>query len=152
MAVPGKWKQGKFTPANRDKYKGKLPIIYRSSWEYRVFFFLDSNPAIIEWSSESVIIAYKSSVDNTMHRYVVDVDFIVNDKDGVQKRYLIEIKPYDQTIPPVSPKKMTPKAIQRYNHELLTYRKNSDKWTYATAWAKKNGYTFDIWTEKTLGL
>lgn len=146
------WKQGKYDLKNPSKYKGTLPVIYRSSWEHRVFYFLDNNPAIIEWASESIIIPYKSQVDNSMHRYYIDVNFIANDRQGNQKRYLIEIKPYEQTIPPKTPTKRTPKAVQRYNQAVLTFQKNQDKWLYARAWAKNNGYIFDIWTEKTLGL
>ena len=146
------WKQGKYNAKNPDKYKGTLPIIYRSSWEHRVFHFLDNNNSIIEWASESIVIPYKNQLDNKMHRYFIDVNFIVNDKDGNQKRYVIEIKPYAQTIPPITPKKKTPKAMKRYNQAVITFQKNQDKWLHATAWAKKNGYIFDIWTEKTLGL
>lgn len=151
MAI-GNWKQGKYVLKNTDKYKGTLPIVYRSSWEHRVFYFLDHNPSIIEWASESIIIPYKSQVDNTMHRYFIDVNFVVNDKEGNQKRYIIEIKPFDQTIPPPTPKNRTSKAIQRYNQAVLTFQKNQDKWVAARAWARQNGYIFDIWTEKTLGL
>lgn len=148
----GAWKQGKFTPRNPDKYNGTLPIIYRSSWEKRVFYFLDNHPSIVRWGSESVIIQYKYQIDNKMHRYYMDVDFIINDKEGNQKRYIVEIKPYDQTIPPKEPKKKTPKAMQRYNQAVLAYQKNQDKWTAAEVWAKNNGYIFQIWTERTLGL
>ena len=148
----GKGKQGKYALKNHSKYKGTLPIFYRSSWEHRVFYFLDHNPSIIEWASESIVIPYKSQLDNKMHRYFVDVNFIVNDMNGNQKRYLIEIKPFDQTIPPKPPKKKTAKAIQRYNQAILIFQKNQDKWTYAEAWAKQNGYIFDKWTEHTLGL
>jgi hypothetical protein len=148
----GTWKQGKYELKNQSKYVGTLPIFYRSSWEHRVFHFLDTNPAIIQWASESIIIPYKCQIDNKIHRYYVDVNFIVNENSGIQKRYLVEIKPYNQTIPPKMPSKKTPKAVQRYNQNLLTFQKNYDKWTYAKVWAEKNGYIFDIWTEKTLGL
>lgn len=148
----GNWKQGKFEVKFPDKYKGTLPIIYRSSWEHRVFYFLDRNTSIIEWGSESVIIPYTYQIDNKVHRYYVDVVFIVNDKEGNQKRYLIEIKPFAQTIPPKLPKKKTPKALQRYNIAIMDHQKNEDKWAAARIWADKNGYIFDIWTEHTLGL
>ena len=146
------WKQGKYEPKNPDKYKGTLPIVFRSSWERRVFYFLDLHPSVITWGSESVVIPYIYQVDNKQHRYYMDVDFIITDKDGLQKRYIIEIKPHDQTIPPKSPKKQTPKAMQRYNQSVLAYQKNQDKWIAAEAWAKKNGYIFSIWTEHTLGI
>lgn len=146
------WEQDKFNPKNPDKYKGTLPIVYRSSWERRVFFFLDTHPAIIEWASESIIIPYKNQVDGKMHRYYVDVNFISNDRDGNQRRHLIEIKPLAQTIPPKAPTKKSAKSIQRYNMAVLEFQKNQDKWMAARAWAKSNGYIFDIWTEETLGL
>ena len=146
------WKQGKYIPKNPDKYKGTLPIVFRSSWEKRVFFFLDHHPSIIEWASESIIIPYMCQVDGKNHRYYIDVNFIINTKDGEQKRYIIEIKPLDQTIPPKAPLKKSSKAIQRYNQQILTYQKNQDKWSAARVWANNNGYIFDIWTEKTLGL
>ena len=148
----GSWKQGKYTPTNPDKYKGSLPIIFRSSWERRGFYFLDHHPSVISWGSESIIIPYIYQVDNKQHRYYIDVDFIINDKDGNQKRYIIEIKPHDQTIPPKPPKKKSAKAMQRYNQQVLAFQKNQDKWMAAEIWAKKNGYIFSIWTEKTLGL
>ena len=146
------WKQGKYEAKNKNKYKGSLPIVFRSSWERRVFYFLDNHPAVIEWASESIIIPYLYQVDNKMHRYYMDVNFIINDKDNNQKRYLIEIKPYDQTIPPKTPVKKTAKAMNRYNQAVLTYQKNQDKWTAAEVWAKKNGFIFNIWTERTLGI
>lgn len=146
------WSQGKYDLKNPDKYKGTFPVFFRSSWEHRVFYFLDTNPAIIEWASESIVINYKSQIDNKIHRYFVDVNFIVVDNEGVHRRYLVEIKPFEQTIPPKMPSRKTGKSVQRYNNAILTYQKNQDKWTYAKVWAKNNGYIFDIWTEKTLGL
>ena len=146
------WKQGKFEPRNKNKYKGSLPIIYRSSWERRVFYFLDMHDGIIEWASESVIIPYFSQVDRQNHRYYIDVNFKVIDKNGELKHYLIEIKPYEQTLPPKQPTTQSKKALQRYNQAMITYQTNQDKWKAASDWASKNGYIFDIWTEKTLGL
>lgn len=152
MNQTGNWKQGKYDLKHPEKYKGTLPVIYRSSWEHRVFYFLDNNDAILQWASETIVINYKSQIDNKMHRYFVDVNFVANDLDGNQLSYLIEIKPFDQTIPPKLPVKKSQKAIMRYNQAALTYQKNQDKWLYAREWARKNGYIFDIWTEKTLGL
>ena len=144
--------QGTYNLKNPDKYKGSLPVVYRSSWEKRVFYFLDTNKHIISWGSESIIIPYVYKVDNKPHRYFVDINFTVKTKSGELKRYIIEIKPYDQTIPPKQPKRKTQKAIMNYNQKLLEYQKNQDKWEAASKWAKKNGYIFEIWTEYTLGL
>lgn len=147
-----KWQQGTYEPLYPEKYKGSMPIVYRSGWERRVFYFLDTHPAIKRWGSESIVIPYRFQVDGKMHRYFIDVDFEVEDKDGNIRRYIIEIKPYEQTLPPKEPKRKTQKAIKRYNNEILTYQKNQDKWKAAEEWARKNGYIFEIWTEKTLGL
>jgi len=146
------WKQGKYSPKNPEKYKGSLPIVYRSSWEQRVFYFLDMHPSIIEWASESIVIPYLYQIDNKMHRYYIDVNFTINDRNGDQKRYIIEVKPHEQTLPPKPPKNKNSKAMMRHNTAMLTYQKNQDKWMAARAWAKKFGYIFDIWTEHTLGL
>jgi len=147
-----KWKQGKYTPKFPNKYKGSLPIVYRSSWERRVFFFLDNHSSIISWGSESVIIKYKFQIDNKIHRYYIDVDFITKNKYGEEKRYIIEIKPDEQTKPPKPPKNKNKKAITRYNQALIDFQRNQDKWVAAENWARSKGYIFSIWTEKTLGI
>jgi len=146
------WIQGEYKLKNPEKYKGTLPIIYRSSWEQRVFYFLDTHPSIIEWGSESIIIPYKSPIDNQIHRYYIDLHFTVKNKKGEIKKYLIEIKPKKQTKPPKEPKRKTQKALERYKKEQLEYIKNKAKWEAAEKWAKHKGYIFQIWTEETLGL
>jgi len=146
------WIQGEYKLKNPEKYKGTLPIIYRSSWEQRVFYFLDTHPSIIEWGSESIIIPYKSPIDNQIHRYYIDLHFTVKNKKGEIKKYLIEIKPKKQTKPPKEPKRKTQKALERYKKEQLEYIKNRAKWEAAEKWARHKGYIFQIWTEETLGL
>ena len=50
---------GKFIPKNRNKYKGNpKKIVYRSLWERSFMKYCDSNPSILEWSSEEIIIPY----------------------------------------------------------------------------------------------
>jgi AAA15 family ATPase/GTPase len=147
-----KWSQGEYKLKNPEKYKGTLPVVYRSSWEQRVFYFLDTHPSILEWGSESVVIPYKSPIDNQIHRYFVDLHFKVKNKNGEIKNYLIEIKPKKQTEPPKEPKRKTQKALERYKQEQLEYIKNQAKWEAAKKWAKNKGYIFQIWTEETLGL
>ena len=66
------WKQGKYDVRNINKYKGTLPVFYRSSWEHRVFYFLDHNPSIIEWASETIVIPYKSQIDNKVQKVLFD--------------------------------------------------------------------------------
>lgn len=107
----------------------------------------DKNPSVLKWSSEEVIIPYFSKVDNSMHRYFVDFAILVQKKDGSTKRYLIEIKPKIQTVPPVK-KKNTNKYIE----SLATYSVNTSKWAAASAWCNKNNFEFMILTEDHLNV
>lgn len=142
-----KFKQGVFQPVNKDKYKGTLPILYRSSYELRFMRWADHNPNIISWGSESIIIPYQNPLTGNVSRYFVDNNITLKTKDGTIKKFLIEIKPAAQTIPP-KPGKNT-KALLRRQAE---YIKNKCKWQAAEAWAKKKGYEFTILTEKHLGI
>ena len=102
--------KGKFRPQNPKKYKGDYTkIIYRSGWELKFMNYLDRQPEVISWSSEEVIIPYKSPIDNRFHRYYPD--FWVKTLKGES---LIEIKPKRQTQPP----KENPKHRRRYLKEV----------------------------------
>jgi len=142
-----KFKQGIFNPVNKEKYKGTFPILYRSSYELKYFRWCDHNPAVISWGSESIIIPYQNPLTGRVSRYFVDSNITVKSKNGELKKYLIEIKPSIQTMPP-KPGKNT-KALLRRQAE---YIKNRAKWEAATQWSKKKGYEFTILTEKHLGL
>ena len=67
------------------------------------------------------------------------------------KKYLIEIKPFRQTIDPktVDHGKKRKKTIL---YENLNYIKNIAKWNAAKKWCVKMGYEFTILTEKELGI
>lgn len=94
--------QGKFSPKNYKKYKGDpTNIIYRSSWELTFMKYCDSNPNVLEWGSEEIVIPYKSPLDNRYHRYFVDFYIKVQEKGGAIKKYLIEVKPKKQTVAPL---------------------------------------------------
>jgi len=135
--------KGRFKPKNIKKYKGDpTKIVYRSLWERNTFRFLDENSDILEWNSEEVIIPYRCKTDNRIHRYFVDVYFKA--KNG--KKYLIEIKPKNQTVPPKQPQRKT----KRYLKEVMTYVKNTSKWEAAKAYSLDRGYEFQIWHEDTL--
>lgn len=134
-----------FRPLNPRKYKGDpTNIIYRSSWEFKVMRKLDTDPNVEEWHSEELAIPYRYRVDNRMHRYFID--FYCKLKDG--RKYLIEVKPYDQTQPPVQGKK----TKRRFLQEVLEYTKNQDKWEAAEKYCLQHGYEFQIITEKELGI
>ena len=82
-------------------------IIYRSSWECKVMYWLDKNPDVVSWGSEELIIPYKSPLDNRIHRYFPDFVVKVRNKDGNLKTTLIEVKPKKQTIEPEKKKRVT---------------------------------------------
>lgn len=139
--------QGKFTPKNILKYKGTYPIIFRSSMELKAMRWLDNNPNVLKWTSETIIIPYTSPVDNRMHRYFTDLSCEMKMKDGSIKKLIIEVKPEKQTCPPVESSRKKRKTIlyERYNYAI-----NCAKWEAAKQWAKNKGYTFLILTEKHL--
>lgn len=135
--------RGKYRVKNPSKYIGDHSnVVYRSLWERNVFRWLESNPDIIKWNSEDVIIPYVCATDKKRHRYFMDIYF--EHKNG--KKYLIEVKPKKQTKPPSTPKRRTKKFIS----ESLTYAKNMSKWQAAKEFAYENGCEFQIWTEDTL--
>jgi len=142
-----KFKQGIFNPVNKEKYKGTLPILYRSSYELKYMRWADHNPAIISWGSESIIIPYQNPLTGRVSRYFVDSNITLKTKNGEFKKYLIEIKPAIQTMPP-KPTKNTRSLLRRQ----AEYVKNRAKWAAAEQWSKKKGYEFTILTEKHLGL
>ena len=108
----------------------------------------DKNPAVVKWKSEETVIPYRCPTDNKIHRYFIDFQIQVRQKDGLLKTYLVEVKPHKQTLPPEYPGKRT----QRYLIESMTFIKNQAKWKAATEWAKDRGWEFKIITEFELGI
>jgi hypothetical protein len=138
---------GRFTPKSPNKYKGDVTnIIWRSTWELRFLKYLDTNPAILEYGSEEVVVPYISPVDGKRHRYFVDFYFKVKTKEGATKKYLVEVKPYSQTIEPKRPKRIT----ESYMSSVYTYLINQAKWKSAKEFAKNSGMEFIVLTEKEL--
>jgi hypothetical protein len=138
---------GKYTPSNPNKYKGDpTNIIWRSTWELRMLKFLDHNPSILEWGSEEIVIPYISPLDNKPHRYFVDFYVKVRSKSGSINKFLIEVKPYNQTIAPKRPKKIT----ESYKNAVGTYLVNGAKWAAAKAWAEERGMSFVVFTENEI--
>jgi len=138
--------QGIFKPKNSQKYIGAVPI-YRSTLELKAFRYLDNNPNVLSWSSESVVIPYVSPSDGKIHRYFVDLVAKLKSKDGNIKKLLIEIKPEKQTVPPIDTgrKKQSTILYERYHYAI-----NTAKWQAARAWCEKKGYNFIIMNEKHL--
>jgi hypothetical protein len=140
---------GRFSPKNPQKYRGDASnIIYHSTWECRVMNWLDTNSSIVEWSSEELIIPYKSPVDNRVHRYFPDFYVKVRQKDDTIKVMIIEVKPKKQTQPPKVQKRVT----KQYINEVVTWSVNESKWKAATEFCLDRGWHFKILTEDDLGI
>jgi hypothetical protein len=141
------YKQGIYNPKNPKKYTGSLPIIYRSGLELKSFRYLDNNPNVLTWGSESVIIPYQSPTDGQIHRYFVDLVATLKMKNGEFKKLLIEVKPEKQTKPPIitSKKKQSTMLYEKYQWAI-----NQAKWDAAKAWCNKKNYLFIILNEKHL--
>jgi hypothetical protein len=142
------YKQGVYQPVNRNKYIGRGIPEYRSSWELKFFQWCDKNQNVLEWSSESVIVPYKSPVDGRYHRYYVDNVVALREGDSVT-RYLIEIKPHKQTVPP---KQSNRKKRSTILYEQKTYAVNQAKWEAASKFAKIKNMKFIILTENELNI
>lgn len=141
--------KGFFKPQNPQKYKGDpTKIVYRSSWELKFMGYLDKHPDIMFWQSEELFIPYRSPVDNKIHRYFPDFLVKKRDKDGSIKTVMIEIKPKAQTKPPKHPGKVT----KRYVTEVYTWGVNEAKWKSAREYCADRGWSFEVFTEKELGI
>jgi len=114
-----------------EKYRGQGPVTLRSGWEIKFSTWLDQNPAVLAWSSEEIVLKYDfmDPVKKTVrkHRYFTDFWMQVLDSKGGVKEYIIEIKPYKETIPPEKPKRVT----KAYQKRVFTYLKNQAKWAAA---------------------
>jgi hypothetical protein len=135
---------GRFVPENPKKYRGDpTKIFYRSLWERRVMVYLDKNSAILEWSSEEIVIPYLSPVDGRWHRYFPD--FYVKTKEGSM---IIEVKPAAQSVPPAK----RGRATKKYLAEVMTYGVNQAKWKAAEEYCADRLWKFKVVTEKDLGI
>jgi hypothetical protein len=133
--------KGKFTPKNPQKYKGDhRNIVYRSTWECKAMSRFDSNPSVLEWSSEEIIIPYVSPVDGRRHRYFPDFLVKIRTMDGGIETLLIEVKPEKQSKPP-SPKK---RVTKQYVQEVATWGVNRAKWKAAIEYCKDRKWKFMV--------
>lgn len=146
------YKQGKFSPRNPSKYAGNpTNILYRSSWELCFLKWCDTNPAVLKYCSEEMIVPYISPIDNKQHRYFIDFVIFVRTREGNLKRIAIEIKPYAETILPRTKKNLiTESDKQKYQKKVETYYINQTKWKYAKVFCKNLGMDFIVLTEREL--
>ena len=157
--------KGRFRPTNPEKYKGNSSkVVYRSSWELKMMRIFDTNPNILEWSSEEIVIPYRSPMPSKtktqnkaykMRRYFPDFYVKKKTKNGKIVEELIEVKPLKQTMrPDPSKKNATPtgRISRRYLNEVTTFATNKAKWAAAEKFCEGKGWNFTIVTEKELGI
>ena len=141
--------KGKFRPSIPKKYRGDYTnIIYRSLWELKFMKYCDSNPNILEWGSEEVIVPYRSPIDNRYHRYFPDFYIKVRESTGKIKRMIIEIKPQKQCIEPKVQKRKT----KSYVYQVCEYARNQAKWEAAKEFCEDRQWEFKVLTENELGI
>jgi len=139
--------KGLYSPTKPSKYTGNANMcVYRSLWERRFMQFCDMSESVLKWSSEEVVVPYRSPIDNRIHRYFVDFCVTAKTETG-EETMLIEIKPKAQTKKPtVSEKKVTTSKMR----EIKNWAINSAKWEAATEYCKDRGWSFKILTEDDL--
>ena len=119
--------KGKFRASNPSKYKGDASkITYRSRWELVVMQNLDHHPDVLEWSSEEIIIPYRSPIDGKIHRYFPDFIVTKINSHGKKVTAIIEVKPYKQTLPPKNTKG---KRLKTFLTEVKTWGTSKSRQT-----------------------
>ena len=148
------WKRlhtGKFKPKNITKYKGNpAEIIYRSGLEHEFMKYLDRTPSVIKWSSEEIIVPYRSPIDGKRHRYFPDFWIRVKAADGTISETLIEIKPKSQCSPPKGGPPIDRKKRRRYIKEVKTWGINEAKWKAAKSYCEIRNWHWKIITDHDL--
>ncbi len=136
--------KGRFHPEHPEKYAGNVnEIVYRSSWELQTMVKFDREASVVLWNSEGLAIPYQSPLDGKTHRYFPDFLIRVRYRNGTEKTWLLEVKPFSQTQLR-TPKKRTRKFL----NEVAQYSINRAKWAAAEAFCKDQGWTFKVITEK----
>ena len=150
MPRDGKYNQGYFRPQNPQKYLGDPNnIVYRSGWELKFMRWCDRNENILEYGSEEFFIPYFDPTTNRVRRYFPDFIIKVREQSGEIKKYVIEIKPKKQTMPPVQTSR---KRNKTFINEVKTYAVNEAKWRAAKEWCEDRMLEFRIITESELGI
>ena len=132
--------QGHYKPVNPSKYVGVYPIIFRSSWEFKVMQLFDVNPNISSWASEPLKIPYQNPFTGKYTVYVPDFVVTYVDAKGSQKAEIIEVKPAKETF-------LEQAKSQRAKAAVAL---NTFKWQAAQAFAQNHGMTFRVMNENNI--
>ena len=132
-----KYANGTYQIKNPEKYIGKKPPHYRSSWEHVFCRFCDNNPAVLQWASEAIHINYRNPFTNKNTIYVPDFLVIYEDANGKRHAEVIEVKP----------KKETTMEGARSVRDKAMVALNMYKWEAARKFCAANGLTFRVVSE-----
>ena len=137
-----KYSQGEYQIINTNKYVGKKAPFARSSWETRVMYEFDTNPAVIAWASEEISIPYINPFKGPNVRSLYIPDFLVQyiDANNQIRTELVEVKPFKESL----------MAEAKSTRDKYTVAVNMAKWQAANAFCKAQGMTFRILTEKDI--
>lgn len=136
-----KFAKGKYEMKHPEKYLGKRPPMYRSSWEWNFMNFCDTNKGIIKWASEAITIPYKDPLTNRNTIYIPDFFIQYLDKNNKLIVELIEIKPASQHIL---------ERVGKNKYNQAQFVKNQAKFAAAHAYCSQNGIKFRIINENDL--
>ena len=120
-----------------------MPITYRSSYELKFIKWLIQNPKVTKWGIEVFPIRY-TTADGKVHRYFPDFYVEMGDK-----KYVIEIKPKNQTSKPVFTSKT---SLKTKHYQIKEFEKNKRKWNAALAFCKERDIEFKLVTEAGLSM
>ena len=112
--------------------------------------YLDTTPSVLRWSSEEIIIPYRSPIDGRRHRYFPDFWVKVKTSEGLVKESLIEVKPKAQCSPPKGAPPKDRRKRGRFIREVKTWGINEAKWKAAKAYCDDRKWGWKILTEDDL--
>lgn len=156
-----KYKQGLFTPINKDKLlkaNNAGGLYYRSGLEQKFMIYLDKNDNVIRWNSELIKVPYIKNVwdsklcemTKSEHNYYPDFYYELKRSDGSISRVVAEVKPFSETLEPKLAPNPTAKQLKNFEYSLKMYSSNLDKWKTCIEYCKMKGFDFIIITEQNL--
>jgi hypothetical protein len=140
-----RYQQHTYIPKNREKYRGKIPIQTRSSWELKMCQFLDINPKIVEWIFEPLWITYFHPIKKKPARYLPD--FWI--KTVNNEIFVIELGQHKHKVIRGESKSKKAKTRAYTNYMRI---ENEAKFKAAEEFCQKKGWEFKIVTEKQMFL
>lgn len=117
---------------------GSKSPTFRSSWEYTFMTFVDNNPSIQQWASESIRIPYRDPLTGKQTIYIPDFLIVYVDKNLKKHVEIIEIKPANQTLR---------ERVGKNPYNQAQFVKNQAKWAAASNFCKNHGMHFRVINE-----